>query len=218
MYDQNWYNNGGIVPDQVTPASDATPLVDSGTGVTGTSNEYSRRNHQHPLNLSTETLIRNISLDADGTSTSYARSNHQHPLNTGPTVANLLQLTYDGNLTAIKFIKTGALATEILYVNGDTINGVVVIASNQTITVQYIKLCTFDAYSTPRDVSVEFLINCRTKLGQIQSNQSCSGDGLRTYQYRRIPNSQASGMDVCYRLYFGAGIDKYDEKWARVQP
>ncbi|KAA6361192.1 MAG: hypothetical protein EZS28_043281, partial [Streblomastix strix] len=38
MYDQNWYNSGDIVPDQVTPASDATPLVDSGTGVAGTSN------------------------------------------------------------------------------------------------------------------------------------------------------------------------------------
>ncbi|KAA6335220.1 MAG: hypothetical protein EZS28_052988, partial [Streblomastix strix] len=38
MYDQSWYNSGDIVPDQVTPASDATPLVDSGTGVAGTSN------------------------------------------------------------------------------------------------------------------------------------------------------------------------------------
>ncbi|KAA6356414.1 MAG: hypothetical protein EZS28_048059, partial [Streblomastix strix] len=36
MYDQNWYNSGDIVPDQVTPASDAIPLVDSGTGVAGT--------------------------------------------------------------------------------------------------------------------------------------------------------------------------------------
>ncbi|KAA6398089.1 MAG: hypothetical protein EZS28_006383 [Streblomastix strix] len=235
MYDYNWYNSGDIAPDQVTPTSDATPLADSGTGATGTSNEYSRGNHQHPLNLSSETPIRNISLEAVGTSTSYPRSYHQHPLNTGPTVANqtaknsksrvisdyvyyarsnhahplnvdltvvivplinataaviglsdyycridhkhLYQLTFDGNLTITKFIKTGALATEILCANGDTINGVVDIASNQTIT----------------------------------------GDGQRTYQYRRIPNLYTSGEDVCYILYFGAGADKYGEQWARLQ-
>ncbi|KAA6375406.1 MAG: hypothetical protein EZS28_029066, partial [Streblomastix strix] len=44
------------------------------------------------------------------------------------------QLTYDGNITATKFIKTGGLATEILCANGDTINGVVDIATDQTIT------------------------------------------------------------------------------------
>ncbi|KAA6356018.1 MAG: hypothetical protein EZS28_048455, partial [Streblomastix strix] len=52
MYDQNWYNSEDIVPDQVTPASDATPLSD-GTATAGISTEYSRGDHVHPLNITT---------------------------------------------------------------------------------------------------------------------------------------------------------------------
>ncbi|KAA6387799.1 MAG: hypothetical protein EZS28_016674 [Streblomastix strix] len=48
MYDQNWYNCRDIVPDQVTPASDATPLSD-GSANAGTSTEYSRGDHVDTL-------------------------------------------------------------------------------------------------------------------------------------------------------------------------
>ncbi|KAA6403604.1 MAG: hypothetical protein EZS28_000864 [Streblomastix strix] len=48
-----WVEIDKIVPDQVTATSDANPLIDSGTGVVGTSTEYSRGDHQHPLNTTT---------------------------------------------------------------------------------------------------------------------------------------------------------------------
>ncbi|KAA6366929.1 MAG: hypothetical protein EZS28_037544, partial [Streblomastix strix] len=169
-----WYNSGDIVPDQVTPASDAVPLVDSGAGVAGISTEYARGDHQHPLqissvlpsadiatgeagtaatyarsdhthhiNLSNDVPLKDTGTGTAGTSNIYASATHQHPLNVDPTVANVplvnatsaangtsdfysrndhvhpQQLTYDGNITATKFIKTGGLATEILCANGD---------------------------------------------------------------------------------------------------
>ncbi|KAA6356729.1 MAG: hypothetical protein EZS28_047744, partial [Streblomastix strix] len=79
MYDAAWYNSGDIVPDQVTPASDATPLVDSGTGVAGTSNEYSRGDHKHPLQVSDVLPSKDTSVGTVGQASSYARSDHQHP-------------------------------------------------------------------------------------------------------------------------------------------
>ncbi|KAA6358652.1 MAG: hypothetical protein EZS28_045821, partial [Streblomastix strix] len=172
MYDQNWYNSGDIVPDQVTPASDAVPLVDSGVGVAGISTEYARGDHQHPLqissvlpsadtaageagtaatyarsdhthhiNLSNDVPLKDTGTGTAGTSNIYSSATHQHPLNVDPTVANVplvnataaangtsdfysrndhvhpQQLTYDGNITATKFIKTGGFATEILCAN-----------------------------------------------------------------------------------------------------
>ncbi|KAA6389001.1 MAG: hypothetical protein EZS28_015472 [Streblomastix strix] len=175
MYDTTWYNSGQVVPDQVSPASDAVPLVDNATGAAGVSNEYARGDHQHPLqissvlpsadtatgeagtaatyarsdhthhvNLSNDIPLKDSGTGTSGTSNIYASTVHQHPLNIDPTVANVplvnataaangtsdfycrndhvhpQQLTYDGNITATKFIKTGGLATEILCANGDT--------------------------------------------------------------------------------------------------
>ncbi|KAA6394956.1 MAG: hypothetical protein EZS28_009518 [Streblomastix strix] len=88
MYDQNWYNNGDIVPDQVTPASDAIPLADRVASVASISNEQARRDHQHQLNISAETSKRCINLVIIGISTAYTSADHQHPLNTDQTVAN----------------------------------------------------------------------------------------------------------------------------------
>ncbi|KAA6377900.1 MAG: hypothetical protein EZS28_026575 [Streblomastix strix] len=50
MYESSWYDNGQLVPDQVTPASDSTPLVD-GTASAGISTSYSRGDHVHPQQL-----------------------------------------------------------------------------------------------------------------------------------------------------------------------
>ncbi|KAA6393506.1 MAG: hypothetical protein EZS28_010970 [Streblomastix strix] len=174
MYDNSWYNSGDIVPDQVTPASDATPLVDSGTGVAGTSNEFSRGDLKHPLQVSDVLPSKDTSVGTVGQACSYTRSDHQHPIQTANTIPNSdsadgsydtvdsyarndhshpinvqtnasivsivngvgnngisayqsrhdhihpQQLTYDGNVTATKFIKSGGTATEILSANGDT--------------------------------------------------------------------------------------------------
>ncbi|KAA6400918.1 MAG: hypothetical protein EZS28_003554 [Streblomastix strix] len=188
MYETDWYNSGDVVPDQVTPASDAIPSYSVVNGSAGTSNEYARGDHQHPLqvstvqpakdtangevrvattyarsdhthhiNLSNDVPLKDTGTGTAGTANIYASTTHQHPLNVDPTTVNVQfvnataaangtidfcsrndhvhpqQLTYDGNITATKFIKTGGLATEILCANGDTINGVVDIASDQII-------------------------------------------------------------------------------------
>ena len=42
-----WEDTGTPVPDQLTPASDATPLV-NGDATPGTASEYARGDHRHP--------------------------------------------------------------------------------------------------------------------------------------------------------------------------
>ncbi|KAA6393457.1 MAG: hypothetical protein EZS28_011013 [Streblomastix strix] len=173
MYDQNWYYSGDIVPDQVTPASDATPLSD-GTATAGTSNEYSRGDHVPPLNIITIIPPSDSASGSVGTSNYYARSDHSHPINITTTIppsdfanetvgitnyyarhdrsnpvnvhdhVHPQQLTYDVNVTVIKFIKTGGLATEILCVNGDT----TIIDTQLSRTYSgsgWIRLCVFPA-------------------------------------------------------------------------
>ncbi|KAA6387467.1 MAG: hypothetical protein EZS28_017004 [Streblomastix strix] len=169
MYDAAWYNSGDIVPDQVTPASDATPLADSGTGVAGTSNEYSRGDHKHPLQVSDVLSSKDTSVGTVGQASSYARSDHQNPTQTVDTIPvsdsadgsygtvdsyarndhsypinvqtndSIIpivngQLTYDGNVKATKFIKSGGLSTQLLLANGDTTTDFVTKATTQTIT------------------------------------------------------------------------------------
>ncbi|KAA6384336.1 MAG: hypothetical protein EZS28_020138 [Streblomastix strix] len=167
-----WVETDKIVPDQMTPASDANPLSD-GTVTAGTSTEYSRGDHIHPLNISTSVPISDTADGAVGTSVNYSRSDHSHPINISSTTplqdnsgsvgtANSYarsdhqhtinvetnasnipqvdgvgvngtstyysrhdhvhpqQLTYDGNVTATKFIKTGGTNQQILIANGDT--------------------------------------------------------------------------------------------------
>ncbi|KAA6383858.1 MAG: hypothetical protein EZS28_020616 [Streblomastix strix] len=214
MYDTTWYNSGQVVPDQVSPASDAVPLVDNTTGAAGVSNEYSRGDHQHPLQISSVlpsadtatgeagsantyarsdhthhvNLCNDIPLKDSGTGTAgasniYANAQHQHPLNVDPTVANVQlvnataaangpsdfysrndhvhpqQLTYDGNITATKFIKTGGLATEILCANGDTTT----IDSKLSRTYNgsaggWIRLCNFPAGASAGSPFIEFKV------------------------------------------------------------
>ncbi|KAA6386583.1 MAG: hypothetical protein EZS28_017888 [Streblomastix strix] len=157
MYETDWYNSGDVVPDQVTPASDTKPLSD-GTATAGISTEYSRGNHVHPLQVSTALPVKDTANGEVGVATTYSRSDHthhvnlsndiplkdtgtgtagtanvyastthQHPLNVDPTTANVPLV----NATAAA---NGGLATEILCAHGDTINGAVDIATDQTIT------------------------------------------------------------------------------------
>ncbi|KAA6361794.1 MAG: hypothetical protein EZS28_042679, partial [Streblomastix strix] len=86
MYNQNWYYSGDIVPDQITHAYDATPLADSGTGVAGTSNENSRGDHQHPLQVFTVLTSKDTSDGTNRQASTYARSDHQHPIQTEDTI------------------------------------------------------------------------------------------------------------------------------------
>ncbi|KAA6363585.1 MAG: hypothetical protein EZS28_040888, partial [Streblomastix strix] len=215
MYDTTWYNSGQVVPDQVSPASDAVPLVDSATGAAGVSNEYSRGDHQHPLqissvlpsadtatgeagtantyarsdhthhvNLSNDVPLKDSGTGTAGASNVYANAVHQHPLNVDPTVANVplvnataaangtsdfycrndhvhpQQLTYDGNITATKFIKTGGLATELLVANGNSTTDFVTKTTAQTITgvKTFYNQITADGYKIPNGTSQQMLL------------------------------------------------------------
>ncbi|KAA6398316.1 MAG: hypothetical protein EZS28_006154 [Streblomastix strix] len=214
MYDADWYNSGDIVPDQVTPASDASPLLSIVSGNVGVSTEYARGDHQHPLQVSTVLPAKDTAVGEEGTANTYARSDHthhvnlgnsvpekdtgsgtvgsanvhysathQHPLNIDPTTANVplvnataaanvtsdyycrndhvhpQQLTYDGNVTAIKFIKTGGQATEILCSNADTTT----IDNKLSRTYNgsadgWIRLCVFTAGASVGNPFIEFKI------------------------------------------------------------
>ncbi|KAA6373248.1 MAG: hypothetical protein EZS28_031224, partial [Streblomastix strix] len=213
MYDQNWYNSGDIVPDQITPASDAIPLIDSGTGVAGTSNEYSRGDHKHPLQVSDVLPSKDTSVGTVGQASSYARSDHQHPIQTVDTIpvsdsadgsyetvdsyarndhshpinvetnaSNIpivdevgnngtsayysrhdhvhpQQLTYDGNVTATKFIKSGGTASEVLCANGDTTTIANKISREYNASAGgWIRLCNFPAGASVGSPFIEFKI------------------------------------------------------------
>ncbi|KAA6360273.1 MAG: hypothetical protein EZS28_044200, partial [Streblomastix strix] len=84
---------------------------DSADGSYGTVDSYARNDHSHPINV--ETNASNIPIvdgvGNNGTSAYYSRHDHVHPQ----------QLTYDGNVTATKFIKSGGTANEILCANGN---------------------------------------------------------------------------------------------------
>ncbi|KAA6402455.1 MAG: hypothetical protein EZS28_002015 [Streblomastix strix] len=175
IYQFKWIETDQIVPDQVTPASDNTPSVDSGADVAGIQTDYARGDHQHPLqdssvlpskdttngeegvantysrsdhthhvNLSSDTSLKDTGTRTAYTSSVYASATHQHQLNVDPSSVNVplvnvnaaangksdyycrndhvypQQLTYDGNVTATKFIKTGRLSTDVLCANGAT--------------------------------------------------------------------------------------------------
>ncbi|KAA6403797.1 MAG: hypothetical protein EZS28_000672 [Streblomastix strix] len=81
LSEQSWYNSGDIVPDQVTPASDATPSNCVANGSARTSNEYERGDHQHPLQISTVLPTKDIANGEAGVATTYSRSYHTHHVN-----------------------------------------------------------------------------------------------------------------------------------------
>ncbi|KAA6382431.1 MAG: hypothetical protein EZS28_022040 [Streblomastix strix] len=220
MYDADWYNSGDIVPDQVTPASDATPLSDgtatagisteysrgdhvhplnvtttipisdSASGSVGTTNYYARNDHSHPLNITTSISPQDSADGSVGTTNYYARNDHSHPINVETNASNIpiingvgangtsafyarqdhvhpQQLTYDGNVTATKFIKTGGLATEILCANGDTTT----IDSHLSRTYSsgaggYIRLCVFPIGTSIGMPYIQFQVTCNTNSMQ----------------------------------------------------
>ncbi|KAA6365161.1 MAG: hypothetical protein EZS28_039313 [Streblomastix strix] len=212
MYDQNWYNSGDIVPDQVTPASDATPLSDgtaaagysteysrgdhvhplnvtttipvsdSASGSVGTTNYYARNDHSHPLNITTSIPPQDSASGSVGTTNYYTRSDHSHPINVETNASNIpivngvgangtsafyarqdhvhpQQLTYDGNVTATKFIKTGGLATEVLCANGDTTTlDNKLSRTYNTSGGGWIRLCVFPAGASDGSPFIEFKV------------------------------------------------------------
>ncbi|KAA6390279.1 MAG: hypothetical protein EZS28_014192, partial [Streblomastix strix] len=116
--------------DHVHPLSVTTtiPPRDSANGSVGTTNQYARNDHCHPLNITTSISSQDSANGSVGTTNYYAGNYHSHPINVETNASNIpivngvgadgtssfyarhdhvhpQQLTYDGNVTAPKFIK-----------------------------------------------------------------------------------------------------------------
>ncbi|KAA6386186.1 MAG: hypothetical protein EZS28_018284 [Streblomastix strix] len=88
------------------------PNSDSADGSYGTVDSYARNDHSQPINVQINASIVSVvnGVGNYGSSAYYSRHDHIHPQ----------QLTYDGNITATKLIKSGGLPTELLCANDDT--------------------------------------------------------------------------------------------------
>lgn len=66
VYDEvdGWVDTGTPVPDQLTPASDITPLM-NGTATPGTSETYARGDHRHPTDTTRASVAELNELKAD---------------------------------------------------------------------------------------------------------------------------------------------------------
>ncbi|KAA6321589.1 MAG: hypothetical protein EZS28_054536, partial [Streblomastix strix] len=61
--------------------------AESGTAwIAGTSNEYARGDHQHPLQVSTVLPAKDTAVGEEGVANTYARSDHTHHVNLGNSV------------------------------------------------------------------------------------------------------------------------------------
>ncbi|KAA6364109.1 MAG: hypothetical protein EZS28_040364 [Streblomastix strix] len=131
--------------DHVHPlnVTSTIPISDSASGSVGTDNYYARSDHSHPINITTTIPPQDSASGSVDSTNYYARNDHSHPINVETNASNIpivngvgangtsafyarqdhvhpQQLTYDGNVTATKFIKTGGTSTDILLADGST--------------------------------------------------------------------------------------------------
>ncbi|KAA6365925.1 MAG: hypothetical protein EZS28_038548, partial [Streblomastix strix] len=257
MYDADWYNSGDIVPDQVTPASDASPLSDgtatagisteyssgdhvhplnvtttipisdSASGSVGTTNYYARNDHSHPLNITTSIPPQDSASGSVGTTNYYARNDHSHPINVETNASNIpivngvgangtsafyarqdhvhpQQLTYDGNVTATKFIKAGGLTTEVLCANGDTkaisdiVSNYVDLTTNQTIS----GVKTFDSFKKTNGTNQQILLADGTNKSITDFNTSVVPRAFQIDPADGIRIARSTNNNYC-GLYLG---------------
>ncbi|KAA6382910.1 MAG: hypothetical protein EZS28_021563 [Streblomastix strix] len=129
---------------------------------------------------------------AAGNSTSYSRGDHIHPQ----------QLTYDNDITATKFIKSGGTATEIQLANGDTTT----IDSKISRTYSsgaggYIRLCVFPIGTSTGTPYILFQVTCN-------SNSMQTIDLLPQYTVNGIIDlfgniTAPSHIQPTYNIYYG---------------
>ncbi|KAA6370897.1 MAG: hypothetical protein EZS28_033577 [Streblomastix strix] len=176
--------------------SNSVPKKDIGTGTAGSSNIYAKSEHQLPLNIyptSANVSLINATAGAIGTSDYYCRNDHIHPL----------QLTYDGNVTATKFIKAGGLATEVLCAKGDTTtidSKLSRIYSSRS--GGYIRLCVFPTGTSTGAPYIQFLVTCNTNAMQ-------TIDLVLIYTVNEIValygvSTVPSYVQTIYNVYYGA--------------
>ncbi|KAA6397395.1 MAG: hypothetical protein EZS28_007082 [Streblomastix strix] len=195
------------------------PLKDSGTGTAGTSNVYASSTHQHPLNI--DPTVANVPLvnataAANGTSDFYSRNDHVHPQ----------QLTYDGNITATKFIKTGGLATEILCANGDTttIDNMLSRTYNSS-GGGWIRLCVFPGGARVGNPFIEFKVYSQYNAVQtIRLVPYYTVNGINTiYGVFTAPTKLSNnfvidqGVNQLFHTHTGSGTSAINSAYVRIE-
>ncbi|KAA6365830.1 MAG: hypothetical protein EZS28_038643, partial [Streblomastix strix] len=281
VYESSWIETDQLVPDQVTPASDMQPGNSIVNGSAGVSTEYSRGDHQHPLqvstvlpakdtatgevgeantyarsdhthhvNLSNDIPLKDTATGTAGTSNIYASATHQHPLNDDPSSVNVpsvkataaangtsdyysrndhvhpQQLTYDGNITATKFIKTGGLPTEVLCANGDatTIDNKLSRTYNSS-GGGWIRLCVFPAGASVGNPFIEFKIYSQYNAVQIirlvpyyTVNEINTIYGIFTAPTRISANYVIdSGVNQLFHTHIGSGSSAIYSAYVRIE-
>ncbi|KAA6391843.1 MAG: hypothetical protein EZS28_012628 [Streblomastix strix] len=206
--------------------STVLPAKDTANGEAGVATTYARSDHTHHVNLSRDIPLKDTATGTSGTAIIYASTIHQHPQNVDPTTANVplinataaangtsdfysrndhvhpQQLTYDGNITATKFIKSGGLATEILCTNGDTTT----IDSKLSRTYNsgtggYIRLCVFPTGISTGSPYIQF-------QGQYNTNAMQTIDLVPNYSVKGIVAlygvfTTPSYVQTIYNVFYG---------------
>ncbi|KAA6367555.1 MAG: hypothetical protein EZS28_036917, partial [Streblomastix strix] len=278
MFDAAWYNSGDIVPDQVTPASDALPIVDgtattgistqysrgdhvhplnitstipnsdSASGSVGTANYYAKSDHSHPINITTTIPPQDSASGSVGTTNYYARNDHSHPINVETNASNIpivngvevngtsnfyarqdhvhpQKLTYDGNVTATKFIKTGGLASKVLCTNGVTTTIDNPISRTYSSgSGGYIRLCVFPAGASSGSPYIQFQVTCNTNAMQtidLVPNYSVNGI-VALYGVFTAPSyvqdiyNVYNGVDKLIHTHTGTGSSAVYTAWIHM--
>ncbi|KAA6365573.1 MAG: hypothetical protein EZS28_038900 [Streblomastix strix] len=153
---------------------------------------------------------------AAGNSTSYSRGDHVHPQ----------QLTYDGNVTATKFIMTGGTNQQILLANGDTTT----LDNKLSRTYNssgggWIRLCVFPAGASVGSPFIEFKVYSQYDAVQtIRLVPYYTVNGINTVQGvftapTRISASYTidSGVNQLFHTHTGSSISAIYSAYVRIE-
>ncbi|KAA6354914.1 MAG: hypothetical protein EZS28_049559, partial [Streblomastix strix] len=153
---------------------------------------------------------------AAGNSTSYSRGDHIHPQ----------QLTFDNDITATKFIKSGGLASEILCANGDTTT----LDNKLSRTYNgsgggWIRLCVFPAGASVGNPFIEFKVYSSYNAVQtIRLVPYYTVNGINTvYGIFTAPTKVSSyydidnGVNQLFHNYFGSGTSAIYSAYVKLE-
>ncbi|KAA6381732.1 MAG: hypothetical protein EZS28_022742 [Streblomastix strix] len=196
------------------------PPSDSTSGPVGSTNYYARNDHSHPFNTSTSILPQDSESGSVGTTNYYARNDHSHPINvqTNASIIPIVnsvsanetsaffyvrydhvlpqQLTYDGNVTTTKFIKTRKTANDILLANGDTTTLDNKLSRTYTGS-GWIRLCMFPAGASVGNPFIEFKVYTMQYAFQT---------------FRLQPNYTVIGINTVYGIFTApAKVSSYND-------